>query len=199
MRYRFSIPRSLAQTVALILICGSVHGHIRVDYSRGLETRIKEIALSFVGICELTGKNDGPVIEAIIRSVNAPAHSPYCAATVDSVLRAAGVINTPRSAWSPSFFPIARRIYWANKLKAGFEIQVGDIPGYYFPKLKRIGHVGINIGEFGDFKDNVEANTSNALTGEGLRNGGCILRKNVHKRRIYAYSRWKDQRKENLQ
>lgn len=193
MRNRLSKPHILAATIASIFIFSSVHAQLRPDHCGRLNNKIKKVALSFVGICELTGKNDGPVIEAINRSVGASKGSPYCASFCDSVLRAAGVKITPRTAWSPSFFPKARRIMY-NRINIGNnEPAVGDIGGYFFQNLKRIGHVGIKVGAFGDFEDMVEANTSNALTGEGLRNGGCILNKKVQKRRLYAFARWKDQ------
>jgi hypothetical protein len=190
---RFSITYALASTIAFILVFSPVHGQLRSDHSSGLNAEIKRVALSFSGICELTGHNDGPAIEAIIRSVGAKKGAPYCAAFCDTVLRAAGVKITPGSAWSPSFFPKARRIMYNRITIGNQEPDVGDIGGYFFQNLKRIGHVGIKIGSFGDFHDMVEANTSNALTGEGLRNGGCILNKKVQKRRLYAFARWKDQ------
>lgn len=188
---RISCNLALAASLVAIYVHSPVHAQLRADHSSGINQQIREHALSFVGICELTGKNDGPVIEAIIASVGAPKGSPYCAAFVDSVLRSVGLIS-PRSAWSPSFFPKARRIMYAHVQLGRESPQVGDVCGYYFPRLKRIGHVGLMIGSFGDFYDNVEANTSDANTGEGLRNGGCILRKKVQKRRIYALARWKD-------
>lgn len=190
MHKRLCTTYFLATAIALVSLLSPVHGQLRADYSGSINTRIKLSALSFVGICEETGKNDGPVIEAIIRSVGAPKGSPYCAAFVDSVLRAAGAKTSPRSGWSPSFFPKARRVMWARLMIGDNEPQVGDVAGYYFTQLKRIAHVGFYIGSFGDFYDNVEANTSDAQTGEGLRNGGCILRKKVQKRRIYALARW---------
>lgn len=193
MRNRLSITHVLAATIAFILVFSPIHAQLRPDHCSRLNNKIKKVALSFAGICELTGRNDGPVIEAIILSVGAKKGAPYCAAFCDSVLKAAGVKITPKSAWSPSFFPKARRIMY-NRINIGNnEPDVGDIGGYFFQNLKRIGHVGIKIGAFGDFHDMVEANTSNALTGEGLRNGGCILNKKVQKRRIYAFARWKDQ------
>lgn len=193
MRRRFFITNSLAPAIASIFIFSSVHAQLRPDHSSRLNNKIKKTALSFVGICELTGKNDGPVIDAINRSVGADLGSSYCASFCDTVLRAAGVKITPRSPWSPSFFPKARRIMYNRVTFGDNEPDVGDIGGYYFQRLGRIGHVGIKIGDFGDFHDMVEGNTSDAYTGEGLRNGGCILNKKVQKRRLYAFARWKDQ------
>lgn len=182
----------------MVAIClyGSVH-----VYSQPV-CRVKPNAiaweyLGFVGIKEATGHNDGPVIEAIIRSTGSDKGSPYCASFVDSILRAAGVCCTPRSAWSPSFFPIPNRIYWQHNSLPGKEPERGDVIGLWFSNLKRIGHVGFWHQSRGKMIETVEANTGDANYGEATRNGNMIARKWRHIKQIFAISRFKKCRVSN--
>jgi hypothetical protein len=177
--------------MALICLPGTFHVCAQ-SVCRVAPQRIADQYNSFVGILEKTGRNDGPVIEAIIRSTGSPARSPYCASFVDSCLRAAGVSITPRSAWSPAFFPVARRVYWQHKPVAGMEPERGDVIGIWFSNLRRIAHVGFWDLRKALMLQTVEANTSDANYGEASRNGHGIFRKWRHIKQIHGVSRWKN-------
>lgn len=58
---------------------------------------------------------------------------PYCSAFISWVYQQAGFAE-PRSAWSPSLFPLSR----LTKLALP-----GNLIAVYFPELKRIAHVGM--------------------------------------------------------
>lgn len=160
--------------------------------------RIIEVAEKYLWITEATGKNDGHFIEALQRSTNSPRYSAYCASFVDSVLREAGVLVTARSAWSPSWFPVARRVVWQNQrvkqeryYKLPGKEHEGRVLGMRFPKLGRIGHVEFIKDQIGDYYRGRGANTSNGNSrGERARNGGGIFPTTRHKTQVNAIADW---------
>ena len=149
--------------------------------------KLLRAADAYVGKTELTGRNDGPIVDYVLAAVGLEGtRSPYCAAFV---VRAAddafgkGNHPFPRSAWSPDML---RGATWV--MGKGQKPRPGDVFGIYFPNLKRIGHTGFVRRDLGNFAETVEGNTT-PEAGEGTaadREGGGFWKKRRLFSRIYG-------------
>jgi len=137
--------------------------------------QVIELAESMVGITEATGRNDGPEVAAILRSagINNPAE--WCGASICHIYKQLQVETPNGCAWSPSWFPKAKRI-------EADEVRPGDVFGQHVKSKGRIGHVGIIQGrEGGGYWITLEGNISDKFTGRRL-----------HPRSVHAFSNWID-------
>jgi hypothetical protein len=133
---------------------------------------------------ETTGKNDGEDVEAFLKYTKLPKGNPWCAAFVCWTFGQNGVKN-PRSAWSPSLFPLENIIYKPS-IKRYSTPLYGDVFGIYFSSKGRIAHVGF-IDKWEDtFAVTVEGNTNEA----GSREGDGVYKKRRLKQQIYVVSRF---------
>jgi hypothetical protein len=157
----------------------------------GARERVLAVAVRLIGVREATGKNDGPVIEAILRSAGASKGDPYCAAFNYWCYSQAGLAAlVPRSAWSPDWL---RKPTW-TLARSGLAPQPADAFGLYFPSKGRIAHTGL-IRKWGSSATTtVEANTSpEAAPGTAAdRDGGGIWSKRRLTRQIHSVRNWID-------
>lgn len=156
----------------------------------GTRDRVLFEALRLVGTKEATGRNDGPVIEAILSSTGNSRGEPYCAAFNFYVYRQAGLARlVPRSAWSPSW--VARPTW--TRTTGGATPLPGDAFGIFFPSKGRIAHTGL-VRKWGASVLTVEANTSpEAAPGTHAdRNGDGIWSKRRLQRQIHSVRNWID-------
>ena len=154
------------------------HLLVQAKQSRALQpdarTVLLQLAAQELGVRELSGRNDGPRVETYLHYVGMHKGQAWCAAFVSWLHGQAG-LPKPRSGWSPALFPNSRKISNA---------QPGAILGIYFPRLNRIGHVGLITGLQHDWVHAIEGNTNAA----GSREGDGVYRKLRHKRFINQYS-----------
>lgn len=171
----------------LLLVCAFTVGASTLTASPGTLDKsecIVSTAKSQIGVMELTGKNDGPEVEAYLAVTALGKGYPWCAAFVSWTLVQCDVHN-PKSAWSPSWFPNSKTIY-TKGLKQKIPPQPGDVLGLYYSNLGRIGHVGI-VEDWGEsWCVSVEGNTNEA----GSRSGDGVYRKRRLTQSIYKVSRW---------
>ncbi|HWL50800.1 MAG TPA: CHAP domain-containing protein [Chthoniobacteraceae bacterium] len=151
---------------------------------------ILDVGRKLVGTTEKTGKNDGPVIEAIQKSVGIQSPGdPYCAAFNYWCYQQAGHGSlAPRSGWSPDW---VRSPTWTTA-KGGRTPKPADAFGIYFASKKRVAHTGL-IETWGDSSAvTLEGNTSpSAEFGAASdRDGDGIWRKRRLIRQIYAVRDW---------
>ena len=144
--------------------------------------RILRIAQSQLGVREATGRNDGKEVEAYLGYTNNKKGEPWCASFVSWVYGKAGFVQ-PKTAWSPSLFPLARQT---------LNPKPADIFGIYFANLQRIAHCGLVEGARGNWIYTIEGNTNS----HGSRDGDGVYRKLRHQRSIKYYANWVDQRRE---
>lgn len=153
--------------------------------------RVLAEASALVGTTEATGRNDGPMIEAILKSAGASKGDPYCAAfNYWCYLRAGLAARVPRSAWSPDW---VRAATW-TRAKGGRTPMPGDSFGIYFASKGRVAHTGL-VEEWGDRSvRTLEGNTApEAVAGSAAdRDGGGIYRKRRLVSQIYAVRNWLD-------
>jgi len=140
--------------------------------------RLVTIAVNEIGVCELSGKNDGEQIEAYLAITGLKKGSPWCASFLSWVYAKAGYLK-PRSAWSPDLLP---------KYRLARSALPGDIFGIYFPELKRIAHVGMVERIDGDYCISIEGNTNSS----GGNDGDGVYRKRRLLRSIYRIANWVD-------
>jgi hypothetical protein len=134
------------------------------------------IAQSQIGIREVTGNNDGVMVETYLAVAGLKKGEPWCAAFLSWIFKKAGYAQ-PSTGWSPALFPSQRLV----KLPAA-----GLLFGIYFPSLKRIGHCGLIENVNGNWLSCVEGNTNI----NGSRDGDGVYRKLRHTKTIHRYSDW---------
>jgi hypothetical protein len=147
------------------------------------------VAEKLIGTKEATGRNDGPVIEAILASTGNRKGDPYCAAFNYYCYDKAGLGSlVPRSAWSPDW---VRNPTWTRE-NGGDTPRPADSFGVYFPSKKRVAHTGLVKSWGSTTVVTVEGNTSpEAASGSSAdRDGGGIWSKRRLQRQIHAVRSW---------
>lgn len=148
---------------------------------------LSEIYTSKIGVKELTGKNDGPFVDEVLKLCNFDNPKQvlttgkgydWCAAFVSWCFDQAK-IKAIKNAWAPSWFPPSKTVYMRGEVQH-FAPQRGDVFGLWYQPQQLIGHVGF-IDEWspGD----------TCITVEG--NWGGQVSKNIRKKaEIFKVSRW---------
>jgi len=159
-----------------------------VAQTNGDERRIKLLTIldSQLNIRESWGENQGPEVNMILKSVNAPPKNPWCAAYASYDLSLIGVPN-PHSAYSPNFAQ-KKDIIWTPKNQK-IKPLLGDTPTFWHANLHRVGHVGFYLwpDKDGGFAVTQEGNSS-ATTGSFEGDG--VHRKKRDPLKFYAISRF---------
>jgi hypothetical protein len=173
--------------VALLPDLGACQG--TATESEEPRKRILSTALAHIGTREATGKNDGPIIEAILASTGNSKGDPYCAAFCYWSYDRAGLASlVPCSAWSPDW---VTRPTWSRE-RGGATPRPGDPFGIYFTSRGRVAHVGL-VRQWGrQSVVTVEANTSpEAAAGSAAdRDGGGIWSKRRLIRQVHSSRNW---------
>ena len=156
----------------------------------GTATRqaILDAGRKLIGTTEATGRNDGPIIEAIQKTAGIRKGDPYCAAFNYWCYREAGhAAIAPRSGWSPDW--VAKPTW---KQGAGRLPRPADAFGIYFASKGRVAHTGLIEEWHGSSVLTIEANTSPAAAvgSAGDRNGDGIWRKRRLVSQIHAVRDW---------
>lgn len=126
------------------------------------------VACQYVGETENLGANRSINIDKWNRFAGVETGSYWCASFVSWCYFQGGV-KAPVSAWSPSFFGDTSHLVKYDDLRRN------DSIGYYFPKLGRIGHIGLFIAKQGAYSLTVEGNTS--PDDKIDRNGGGVYKR----------------------
>jgi len=147
-------------------------------------TALQKVYISQVGVREKTGKNDGPEVEAYLKSTNLGPGFAWCAAFVkwcfDQINH-----SVPITAWSPTAHNSKNIVYFRNRFEK--QPQQGDVFTLYYPNKGRIGHTG-----FYDKMNNesmvqtVEGNTN----GAGSREGDGVYIKFRPLKTIHSITSW---------
>jgi len=141
---------------------------------------------SQLGVRELTGNNDGFMVEKYLKSAGLGKGYAWCASFVNWVYFQCGdTLKLSSPAWVPSYFPRSRLIY----VRGGFQTRqpvFGDLIGIYFQSKGRLAHIGFYDGENSEYYFTVEGNTNE----EGSREGDGVYRKRRIKRQVHSISSW---------
>lgn len=178
--------RSIGVLCFLLLglsVCGQHLGLIR--------DCVVSTAIEEVGVREETGNNDGVRVEEYIVSTgyNANSQIPWCAAFVNWTLQRCGIdVNLTYPAFSPAYFS-QEKMVWSNDGRYMGCVRPGDLAGFYYPTLNRIGHVGIIVSVHEKYFVTCEGNTN----GGGSRDGDGVYLKKRTKRQTRYVSNWIDE------
>lgn len=118
---------------------------------------------SQIGVREATGRNDGPQVEAYLKSVGLGKGYSWCAAFVKTGLIHCNVPNTING-WAPT------ALSWLIIYQNGHFAEApepGDVFGIYSYSKRRIIHVGFFHRLQGKSIKTVEGNTNNAGSSNG--------------------------------
>jgi hypothetical protein len=141
----------------------------------GQRLQLLDTAKSYVGITELTGRNDGVEVERFLASVGFDKGFAWCGAFT-SYCYSINNIPNPNSAWSPNW-GLKQHTVWqkGHPIRAGMvRVRPGDAFTIYYSSKQRIGHVGLIYYSTPDYLFTIEGNTN----AEGSREGnGVWIRK----------------------
>lgn len=130
------------------------------------------------------GYNTGPEVDKYLYSVGATPGQSWCGAFVGYNLTRLGVKN-PNSAWSPSYAG-QKDIIWSKNRNLSNPLP-GDVATYYYPNLKRVGHVGFFVRkDFEGYFITIEGNTN----GDGIREGDGVYKKKREPGKVHAITRY---------
>jgi len=135
---------------------------------------VVEQARRSLGIRELSGHNDGPLVDEILSSVGLEGtQAPWCAAFIvwvgDKAFGSTLFNPYPRSAWSPTFL---NKPTW-DRQRGGIPLKPADVFGIWFNSMGRVAHVGFVEKNEGDWLVTIEGNTN----GGGSRDGDGVYRR----------------------
>lgn len=187
----------MAKNIIVLFICFPLflvgNPNISGDCDHGRVDKrecVLESARSYIGVRELTGKNDGIEVEYFLSTVNLGKGFAWCGAfAYAQLIECIEVIGKPSSfAWVPSWDQLARRVY-DNKIGNWDKVRPADLFLLYYANLGRVGHIGF-IEEVKEGSIiTIEGNTNDAMS----REGDGVYRKIRPKRTIYRAVNWIDQ------
>ncbi|MDJ1494525.1 hypothetical protein QNI19_16390 [Cytophagaceae bacterium DM2B3-1] len=148
--------------------------------------KLKQVFTSYVGTKELTGNNDGEIVESFLASVGLPKGYAWCAAFVKHCMDRVNV-KTRITAWAPSAVPRNLCVWMQGKVIKRLP-KCGDVFGVYYANLKRIGHVGF-IREW-KFDSPYAATTEGNTNSQNSREGNGVYERIRLKRQIHIVVNW---------
>jgi hypothetical protein len=96
-----------------------------------------------LGVRELTGRNDGPQVEAWLRLTGNRKGDAWCGAYQAGGQKACGLPYPPGAGGSYNWFKLPARTYYVRGLRGSVDsLRAGHQVGFYYANLGRIGHIG---------------------------------------------------------
>jgi hypothetical protein len=177
----------LSSALYLLLSLVSV-GYCRSTVTSEAKCFINELS-KFIGKTELTGRNDGIYVEAVLKSagLNPKSRASYCAAFMVHGFVVCG-LKPYGNVWTPSWFPKSKVVDYSQVQDSGFYFF-----GLYYQNLGRIGHVGYVLQKKPTYIITIEGNTSPtaAIGSEADRNGYGFWKKRRMRKGISVFSKWR--------
>lgn len=152
------------------------------------------VALAYEGVTEATGRNDGPQVEAFLRSVGLPAGNPYCAAFVSYVLdeteaelnmsgTPGGHVDPPPQIWPQIRSGLAYDFITDRSIEARKVLRGAAVPDGAIVIWRRgdtiYGHAGFVMAWHGARGSTIEANTSPGSAGPQADGDGVWRRERM--------------------
>ena len=168
------MERIIRLATILILTCGALGAHsgpcdnlqrndVRKDrIENNTRNNVLESATRWLGIQEITGNNDHPMITLSMELCGLPGDKkyPWCASSHSEIFNHAKV-NTIKSARVIDWFKEA--VVWERNQNLPVPnkyLRPGMSVGFYYEKLKRYGHIGLLVHSSGKYAYTYEGNTS---------------------------------------
>ena len=141
---------------------------------------------SYVGVKELTGNNDGPIIEMFLLSADRDPkdREPWCGALITYGFKVNGLPVPKYPALSAAWFD-------EQHIIPHTQAQKGDLGGLYYDKLKRIGHIVCYTALFVNptpYVPTVEGNTN----AQGSREGNQVANRFRPRSVFHRSANWVD-------
>lgn len=174
---KYAVRFFLVFVICVALVSRSVGGE------REIRPELIKALCSQLNVRE-TSPNRGVMVDKYLHSVGVDIPAPWCAAFVSYNLQQFNVPN-PKSAWSPAYAN-PKDVIWTEK-KRQTPLLPGDVVTYYYPHLKRVGHVGFYTAtDKTGYFITIEGNTN----GGGSRDGDGVYKKKREPGKVYAISRY---------
>lgn len=167
-----------------LLIAGNLFS---IQSREDMGKQVAKTYMSQVGVTELTGNNDGIMVEKYQASAGIRKGDPWCAAFVNWCFEQNGIEGPKKlPGYSPSWFPENAKPTPSPSKEGSLKPQQADVFGIYYASKGRIAHVGFIDRWQGKYAITVEGNTND----EGSREGGSVLIKRRLTRQISYTSDW---------
>lgn len=147
---------------------------------------VVDTLVSYIGVKELTGNNDGPEVEMFIASTGLDAKGGYawCAAFITYCYKA-NLLPVPKyPARAASWFP-------AEKVIQDKDAVEGDLFSLWYRNLGRIGHIGMYLEPYVNPTPYIVSGEGNT-NAEGSREGNQAAKRLRPRATIYNSSNWID-------
>jgi hypothetical protein len=149
-----------------------------------------QIAESFVGVTEKTGKNDGHEVEMFLQSVGRKKGDSWCSAFVSYCLTAANVKEPKiRSGLARAFKKNKGLINANDVLRGSKKIEAGSIVGWEKGNTV-FGHIGFVKSWNKQHGITIEGNTSSGMKGSQSDGDGVYIRSRSIQPANYFRIRW---------
>ena len=167
----FKILSVLLITALTVSVATAQAPTIKSKAQTELSAKVQSVYTSQLGVRELTGHNDGLMVETYLHTVGLGKGYPWCAAFVKWTYLQAG-IKTNINGMALSVDKPDKRVFYKGKFIT--DPMPGDAFTLYYASLGRIGHTGFYDGRQNDtIYRTVEGNTNSA----GSREGDGVYRK----------------------
>ena len=137
---------------------GDKCNNVITEAQPNIRAQVVDTLVSYLGVKELTGNNDGPEVEMFIAStgLDPKGQYPWCAAFISYCFQANGLAVPRHSARAAAWFH-------PEKIIADKKAIEGDLFSLYYANLGRIGHIGMYLEPYHN-------PTPYIVTGEGNTN-----------------------------
>jgi hypothetical protein len=156
------------------------------EVEQARRTQLVEVATSQVGVRE-QGYNNGPEVRAYLASCGLKPPQFWCAAFIRWCYRQLGLPGPADAGAARNWFPPAKVIYRRGS-RPRHPPRPGDLAGYYYRNLGRIGHIGMitRWDEAAGVALTIEGNYG----GGSERNGDGVHRVRRLLGQVYVVSDW---------
>lgn len=153
---------------------------------RFVRNNVVDTLVSYLGVKELTGNNDGPEVEMFIAStgLNPKGGYPWCAAFISYIFQANGLEVPKYSAQAAAWFDEKHVIPNEKAVSA-------DLYSLYYRNLGRIGHIGMYLLPYSNDSPYVVGGEGNT-NAQGSREGNQAAKRFRPRATIHSSSNWID-------
>jgi len=151
-----------------------------------IRQNVVDTLVSYIGIKELTGNNDGPEVEMFIAStgLNPKGGYAWCAAFISYVFQANSLSVPKYSARAAAWFD-------EDHIIPNRDAIAGDLGSLYYARLGRIGHIVMYLEPFDNPTPYVTTGEGNT-NAEGSREGNQSAKRFRPKGVIHSSANWID-------
>lgn len=170
--------------IAIIWLAGSSVFSFASGCDWHIRNNVVDTLVSYIGVEELTGNNDGQEVEMFIAAtgLNPKGGYPWCAAFISYTFQANG-LEVPKYS--------ARAAAWFDKehLIANKKAVEGDLGSLYYARLGRIGHIFMYLKPFKNPTPYVVTGEGNTNK-QGSREGNVSAKRFRPKGTVHSSSDW---------